>query len=179
MRSFTVFIASVLIVSTSPAQLQDALRIGSKAPDFTLPGGTKDTILSSGYHLADWTAKGPVVLAFYPADWSGGCTKEMCLMRDRFTDLGKLGVTVFGISGDYVFAHHEWAKQLGLPFALLSDHNHAVAKLYASYAESRGFNLRTVYLIDSHGMVAYIDPAYSTASDASFEKLRDAIGSMR
>jgi len=89
MRSSQFSLRSFLIASTSPAQVQDALRIGSKAPDFTLPGATKDTILSSGI-TSPIGREGPVVLAFYPADWSGGCTKEMCLMRDRFTDLGKL-----------------------------------------------------------------------------------------
>jgi peroxiredoxin len=154
------------------------LKVGDRAPDFTLPGATKDSIDRAGVTLSSRTGGDAVILAFYPADWSGGCTKEMCTMRDNFGDLGSLGATVFGISGDYVYSHREWAKALGLPFRLLSDHDHHVARLYESFNEKSGFNLRTVYVIDKLGTIAYIDPAFIAGSPDSFAKLKAALSSL-
>lgn len=154
------------------------LHVGDRAPDFTLPAARKDTILQGGVRLSSATGAGVVILAFYPADWSGGCTKEMCTMRDNFGDLGTLGATVYGISGDYVFSHREWAKALGLPFALLSDHDHHVARQYESYNEDSGFNQRTIYVIDREGKIAYIDPAYKAGSPESFARLKQALSTI-
>jgi len=171
----SICLASAAVALLLAASGGGTLRVGDKAPDFTLPGATRDTIDRAGITLSSRTEAGVVILAFYPADWSGGCTKEMCTMRDNFIDLGTLGATVFGISGDYVYSHHEWSKALGLPFMLLSDHDHRVARLYGSYNEESGFNARTVYVIDRQGTIAYIDPAYKAGSPESFAKLKSAL----
>jgi peroxiredoxin len=169
-----------VVVPALVSVLLDAgsLTVGDVAPDFQLPAATKDSVLAGGMRLSDVVGKNLVILAFYPADWSGGCTKEMCTMRDNFGDLGTLGATVYGISGDYVYSHHEWAKALGLPFMLLSDHDHHVAKLYESFNEKAGMNFRTVYVIDKRGTIAYIDPAYVAGSPDSFAKLKEALSSL-
>ncbi len=154
---------------------EDKLAVGDRAPDFSLPSATKDTINFAGVRLSGVVGQNNIILAFYPADWSGGCTKEMCTMRDNFTDLSNLGATVFGISGDYVFCHHEWAMHHNLQFALLSDHNHDVARLYQSFNPKTGYNLRTVYVIDRSGKIAYIDSSYKAGSADSFDKLKSAL----
>jgi peroxiredoxin len=161
------------------AQVGDRPNVGDTAPDFSLAGATKDSILADRVKLSDAASRNTIILAFYPADWSGGCTKEMCTMRDNFQDLGDLGATVFGISGDYVHSHREWAKSLGLPFTLLSDHDHVVAKAYGSFNERSGYNFRTVYVVARGGLVAYVDPSYRAGSAESFEHLRAALASIR
>jgi peroxiredoxin Q/BCP len=115
------------------------------------------------------------VLAFYPADWSGGCTREVCTFRDNFASLGSVNADVIGISGDYMFSHYEWAKHHNLPFRLASDHNHAVAKSYGSYNETYGFDRRTVFVVNKTGKIAYADMAYSTRDSVSFGKLQVAL----
>ncbi len=171
--TFTVRIfATCILFFALAGYAQDSVKVGDRAPDFTLPAATKDSLIRSGVHLADRIGNNSVILAFYPADWSGGCTKEMCTMRDNIGSLSDLGADVLGISGDYVWAHHEWAKQQQFQFTLLSDHNHAVAKAYQSYNPQSGFNKRTIYLLDRTGKVAYIDRAYDPGSDASFNKLK-------
>lgn len=160
------------------ARSEGGLKVGDQAPEFSLPAANRDSVLSSKIALADYAGKSVVILAFYPADWSGGCTKEMCTMRDNFADLGSLGAVVLGISGDYVYSHREWARALGLPFTLLSDHNHAVARLYESITEGREFNTRTVYVVDAHGTIAYIDPAYKAGAHESFDRLAQALHSI-
>jgi len=157
----------------------EPLKVGETAPDFSLPAATKDTIDWGGVKLSSVEGKNNIILAFYPADWTGGCTTEMCTMRDNFSSLAGLGATVYGISGDYVFSHREWAKYHNLPFALLSDHDHAVAKTYQSYNAQMGFNQRTVYVIDRKGRIAYIDLAYKAGSQESFDHLKAALQNLK
>jgi peroxiredoxin len=167
--------ALAVIPALHPLTADDQLRVGDAAPDFTLPCATKDTIDRAGITLSQAIGHGNIILAFYPADWSGGCTTEVCTMRDNFGALGELNTRVFGISGDYVFSHHEWAKFHNLQFPLLSDHNHAVAQRYSSYNHETGYNLRTVYVLDGRGLIAYIDLAYKAGSQESFDRLKAAL----
>lgn len=171
-----VAVAAALVPA---AMSQEQLRVGDPAPDFTLPYATRDTIVTSGLKLSEMVGTKNIVLAFYPADWSGGCTKQMCTMRDNFTALGDLHAFVYGISGDYVFSHREWARFHDLPFPLLSDHDHAVARRYASFNAKTGYNLRTVYVIDRRGTIAYMDLSYKAGSNESFERLSEALRGFR
>lgn len=149
-----------------------ALQVGDRAPDFTLPYATADTIVFHGEPLHDAVKRGIVVLAFYPADWSPGCTKEVCTLRDSFDDFAKLKVTVWAISGDQVFSHRAWAEQQHLPFRLLSDTKHKVAEAYGVFDEERGQNQRSVFVVGSGGKILYADPDYSVKDEADFQALQ-------
>ena len=151
-----------------------APKVGDPAPDFKLPYATAEKIFfrpDEQMSLSSLRGK-TVVLAFYPADWSGGCTTEVCTFRDTFADLGKLNAVILGISGDYVFSHHEWAKHHKLQFPLLSDHDHRVARMYDSYMEQYGYNKRTVYLIDKEGVVRYVNLAFKAGDKKDYDALR-------
>ena len=151
-----------------------APKVGTPAPDFKLPYATQEGIFmkpSEQMSLSSLRGKN-VILAFYPADWSGGCTKEVCTFRDTFAELSKLNATVLGISGDYVFSHQEWAKHHNLQFPLLSDHDHRVAKMYDSYMEQYGFNKRTIFIVDKDGIVRYVDLAFKAGDKADYDALR-------
>jgi peroxiredoxin Q/BCP len=165
--------------ATAAASATDTLRVGDVAPDFSLKYATKDSIPKERITLSSMLGKGPVVLAFYPADWSGGCTKEVCAFRDNFSSLSAVNAQVLGLSGDYEYSHHEWAKHHNLPFALASDHDHAVGKRYASYNEQYGVNNRTVYVIDKMGKIAYIDLKYSPRDDTSLKNLQAALAKIQ
>lgn len=159
--------ATVLAAAAAP-------KVGEAAPDFKLPYATQEKLFmkpEEQMSLASLRGKN-VILAFYPADWSGGCTTEVCTFRDTFMEFGKLNATVLGISGDYVFSHQEWAKHHKLPFPLLSDHDHRVAKAYDSYMEQYGFNKRTVYLIDKEGVVRYVNLAFKAGDKKDYDSLR-------
>ncbi len=164
---------------TFAAIAADSPKVGDKAPDFSLPMATKDTLVPGGLHLSSLVGKDLIVLAFYPADWSGGCTKEMCMIRDNFAKLSDLGVTVLGISGDYIYSHREWAKYHNLQFPLLSDHDGRVARLYNTLNEETGYNRRTVFLIDRTGTVAYVDRQYNPGTRDSFDALQNAVTKLR
>ena len=151
-----------------------APKVGEAAPDFKLPYATQEKIfMKPDEQMSLSSLKGKnVVLAFYPADWSGGCTAEVCTFRDTFMEFGKLNAVVLGVSGDYVFSHHEWAKHHKLPFALLSDHDHRVARAYDSFNEQYGFNKRTVYLLDKEGVVRYVNLAFKANDKKDYDALR-------
>ncbi|MBI4535902.1 MAG: redoxin domain-containing protein [Ignavibacteriae bacterium] len=175
-RLMVLFLTTLLVPQ---AHATEGPKLGNRAPDFTLPYATMDTIDRAGLTLSKAIGARNIILAFYPADWSGGCTKEMCTMRDNIGSLAELGAEVYGISGDYVYSHHEWAKHHSLQFPLLSDHNHEVATAYASFNPTSGYNRRTVYVVDRSGYIAYVDLEYSVRTPESFEKLKAALATLK
>jgi peroxiredoxin Q/BCP len=175
MKALLAVLFSLAVAGGSVAATDEPLKVGDTAPDFTLPYATKDSIARVPMSLSSMLGKGSVVLAFYPADWSGGCTKEVCDLRDNFSALAAVNAQVLGLSGDYMFSHHEWAKFHNLPFTLASDHDHAVARRYSSYDEKSGYNKRTVYAIDKSGKIAYIDLRYSPRDTTSLRALQAAL----
>ncbi len=171
---------SLLLLALSvPALAAEAPKVGDPAPGFVLPYATRDSVARDSLALASLAGRRNVVIAFYPADWSGGCTREVCALRDNFAALAALDADIVGISGDYVFSHHEWAKHHDLPFRLASDHRHDVARAYGSFNEASGFNRRTVFVVGRDGRIAYADPAYSVRDAASFEKLKAALAELK
>jgi peroxiredoxin Q/BCP len=165
---------STQTASASVKVMAPAPKVGQPAPDFHLPYATQEGIHMKPEEQMSLSAQRGknVILAFYPADWSGGCTTEVCTLRDTFAELSKLNATVLAISGDYVFSHQEWAKHHNLQFPLLSDHDHAVAKMYDSYMEGVGFNKRTVYLVDKDGVVRYVNLAFKAGDKKDYDALR-------
>lgn len=156
------------------ATVAAAPKVGEAAPDFKLPYATQEKLVMKPEEQLSLSAQRGknVILAFYPADWSGGCTAEVCTLRDTFAEMSKLNATVFGISGDYVFSHQEWAKHHNLQFPLLSDHDHRVAKMYDSFNAAYGFNNRTIYLIDKDGIVRYVNLAFKATDKKDYDALR-------
>jgi len=177
----TIFLAVLFLIlgANIQAQTPAAPVVGSSAPDFTLPYATKDSIAKVFLKLSDYVGRRAVIVAFYPADWSTGCTKEVCTMRDNFAALQSLDAEVLAISGDYVWSHHEWAKFHNLPFKLLSDHSHAVAKLYDSFNDKSLYNRRTVFVVDKNGKIAYENLMYSVADLQDFERLKSALAALK
>ena len=101
------------------------LKPGDKAPEFVLTNDEgKDTSLS------DLLQDGPLILYFYPADFTPGCTKEACSIRDLHDDIQAVGLSVIGISPQDVESHRKFRDKYELPFTLLSDPNKEVVQLY-------------------------------------------------
>lgn len=119
------------------------LKTGTKAPDFTLPDeANRDTTLSS------LLRSGAVVLYFYPADFTPGCTREACSIRDLHDAIVSSGLRVVGVSPQDVDSHVRFSKEHRLPFSLLSDPDKRVIRLY-DVDGPFGIGVRRVtYLID-------------------------------
>ena len=134
--------------------------IGDRAPDFTLPkaGGTAYNDITE-FTLSDALEDGPVVLAFYPAAFTSGCTDEMCAFRESMDAFEELEAQVYGISVDLPFAQNVWIEQEDLNFPILADWNHEVIHkydvvrpdLYGSIEAAR----RSIFVLDADGFVTY------------------------
>lgn len=101
------------------------LQIGDKAPDFTLPDQDGRPVT-----LSEACADGRLVIYFYPADFTPGCTKEACAIRDMHDDLASSGVQVLGISPQGSASHARFRERYGLPFTLLADPDKRVVRAY-------------------------------------------------
>jgi peroxiredoxin Q/BCP len=149
-------------------------REGDRAPDFSLPWASKDTAGVDPWFSLSFQRGKVVVLAFYPKDFTSGCTAEMRTFSDQYEDLFGEDVVVVGISADSLQTHRRFAQSLGIPFRLLSDPDQAVSRKYGS-ADRNGYNRRTVYVVDRKGRVAYADLRFGALDPRSYADLKAAV----
>lgn len=119
------------------------LEEGDRAPNFTLKDQSGEKVT-----LKDFTGN-RIVLYFYPADDTPGCTKEACQFNDLLPTLNNLGVLVFGVSPDGAEAHRAFKKKYGLNFALLSDPERTVMTKYGAYGEKMLYGKKVLGVIRS------------------------------
>lgn len=121
------------MTSTTQVFAQTAPAPGTQLPDFTLKLATKDSY-TTDFKLSDHLGKGPLVFAFFPAAFTGVCTKEVCDLRDNMAALGSLNATVFGFSTDKAPSNMMFIQKEHLPFNIISDPNREViGKLWPAY----------------------------------------------
>jgi len=151
--------------------------IGSKAPDFTLPNQDREAVT-----LSDQIKSGPVVLAFFPAAFSGTCTKEMCTFRDSMRELNAASAHVLGISVDTFFALKAWGEAQKLNFALLSDFNKEVIKQYGVVNENmiglRGIAKRAVFVVDRSGTIRHREVLDDARHEPDYGTVRQALAGL-
>ena len=134
------------------------ISVNQPAPDFELPSNQPENGRpGKKYKLSDFRGK-PVVLAFYPFDFSPVCTKENVCFRDDLKQFETLGAQVFGVSIDSVWSHDAFAKSLQLSYPLLADFHPkgAVAQAYGLYQEERGMTKRATVVVDKSGKVSWV-----------------------
>jgi peroxiredoxin Q/BCP len=119
------------------------LDIGARAPEFTLPDHTGETI-----SLSTLLRTGPVILYFYPADFTPGCTREACSIRDLHTAIQSAGLDVVGVSPQDPETHRKFREKYQLPFRLLSDTEKVVIKMYDVSGPLGFWVRRATYLLD-------------------------------
>ncbi|MCW4000673.1 MAG: peroxiredoxin [Candidatus Bathyarchaeota archaeon] len=127
------------------------VKVGDKAPDFTLPSQMGDNVI-----LSEYFGKKSIVLYFYPKDETPGCIKEACSFRDSYQQLADLGAEVLGVSGQSVESHVAFATHYGLPFILLADVDNRVRELYGVPKSMGILPGRVTYIIDKKGIVRHI-----------------------
>jgi peroxiredoxin Q/BCP len=119
------------------------LAAGERAPEFTLPDETgKDR------SLTELLSIGAIILYFYPADFTPGCTREACSLRDLHADVERAGLRVVGISPQNPKSHAKFKDKYQLPFILLSDEHKTVIKMYGVNGPLGIGVRRATYLID-------------------------------
>ena len=128
------------------------LAVGSQAPDFSLPATTGDTVSLSHYR-----GKRNLILVFYIGDNTPDCTRQLTSLQEERETLKACNAAVLGINPGTLDDHQRYQAQLGLTFPLLHDPGAQVAALYGARQED-GTVRRTVYLIDTQGMIRYGRP---------------------
>src|ERR1700722_4662824 len=134
---------------------RNMIKAGERAPEFTLPDETgKDR------SPTELLSAGAIVLYFYPADFTPGCTRQACVLRDLHSEIESAGLRVVGISPQGPASHAKFKAKYNLPFVLLSDEHKTVIKMYgvngplgvgvrrASYLIDGGRRIRDVVLAD-------------------------------
>ena len=129
---------------------------GTEAPDFRLPS-TPDQTLS----LMEFRGQ-PVILVFYPEDWSPVCSDQLALYQELLPEFQKFNAELLGISVDGIWSHLAFAKDRNLEFPLLADFEPKgeVARTYQVYRATDGTSERALYVIDADGIVrwSYVSP---------------------
>jgi len=148
--------ATLLACSSAWAQTpvsSTTLKVGDSAPDFTLPSTAGKPV-----KLSDFKGKKNVVLAFFPAAFTGGCTKEMQAYQLGGTKFEANDTQVFGVSTDNTPSQKVFAQQLNLTFLLLSDFaDRKVSQDYGVMMPGKGMDNRITFVIDKEGKISYME----------------------
>jgi peroxiredoxin Q/BCP len=124
------------------------LAVGNRAPDFTVHDQNDEPV-----RLTDLLRNGPAILYFYPADFTPGCTREACALRDLYAQLVAAGLCVAGVSPQSAQSHAAFAAKYALPFTLLCDPDKALARAY-DVIGPLGFGVRRAsFLISPAGLI--------------------------
>jgi peroxiredoxin len=142
--------------SDSATASSQPLPVGTPAPDFDLASGPDSRV-----RLSDLRGK-PVILVFYPADWSPVCGDELALFNEILPEFQRHDAELLGISVDGVWCHRAYQQARNLNFPLLSDFEPkgAVSRAYGAYRPRDGFSERALFVIDRDGVVrwSYLSP---------------------
>jgi peroxiredoxin len=154
-----------------------ALQPGTTAPSFRLHSTPDQEV------ALDELRGSPVILAFYPADWSPVCGDQMALYNEILPEFRRYGAQLFGISVDGVWCHRAFAEARRLHFPLLADFEPkgAVAKQYGAYREGDGISERALFVLDADGVIrwSFVSPiGVNPGADGILEALGKLGGKM-
>jgi peroxiredoxin len=149
---FLALAAALALSAQAPQAGKTSLKVGEMAPDFQLSSSTGKPI-----KLSDFRGKQTVVLAFFPAAFTGGCTKEMTAYTAEINKFKQAGAQVLAISTDNQPTLNHWAGELKSDYPYLSDFQRKVSAEYGVLIPERGIANRTTFVIDKNGKIQHID----------------------
>jgi len=164
------------MTNTTTRVTRGPLPPGVPAPDFTLPSGPDRKV-----SLRDFRGR-PVILAFYPADWSPVCGDQLALYNEVFPEFQRYGAELLGVSVDGVWCHKAYAENRKLHFSLLADFEPkgAVARAYGVYRNADGITERALFVIDGDGTIrwSYVSPIdVNPGADGILQALEEIVPS--
>lgn len=159
-----------------------ALKVGDKAPDFTLPSFTPSPELAQ-VSLSSFKGKN-VVLVFFPQAFTGVCTAEMCSMSDSFDSYKDMNAEILGISVDGTFVQKAFASANNIKYPLLSDFNRVAIRSYdvvhPEFAHGQKETAkRAVYVIDKDGIIRYVEVTPTPGDQVNFDAIKAAVSALK
>jgi glutaredoxin-dependent peroxiredoxin len=160
-----------------------SIKVGDKAPDFTLVSQTANG--PELVKLGDLIGKSNILLLFVPMAFTGGCTAEFCEISQGISAYDALNAKVLGISGDNPFAQEAWAQKEGITITLLSDYEHKVTEAYGvAYQQflpeknliMGGVSKRSAFVIDKAGIIQYAEVQEHPKDMPNFEAIKEVLG---
>jgi thioredoxin-dependent peroxiredoxin len=182
-RTLTATVALAITLPTAVlAQQQQAAiaspgpQVGDVAPQFTLPGATRDGVRSTPVSLAELKGK-TVVIAFFPAARTSGCTVQMQAYRDQYEKLFRGGkdVVVVGISADADTTLANWAKESNFPMLFASDSELQAAALYGSKRPTGKYVARNLFVVGPDGKITHKITPFNVMSQDAYAELGKAV----
>jgi peroxiredoxin Q/BCP len=161
MKKAVVFVFIVLFVLTCSLAAAALLKVGDKAPDFSLKDQNGKIVKLSNFAAEN---KSNVVLYFYPKDFTSGCTAEACSFRDNYAAFIKKGAVIIGVSFDSDESHVKFAKVNKLPYSLISDPKGVLGKKYGVPKFMGIMSDRVTFVIDKKGVIKYV---FQSVKDAT------------
>jgi peroxiredoxin len=149
-------LTALSVAQSVPAPSKLQLKVGDEAPDFTLPDTNNKPV-----KLSDFRGKKNVVLAFFPAAFTGGWTKELTAYQSGIGKFTEADTQVLTISGDFIATLNHWSKELGATFPMLSDYKRVVMKQYGVLNEQSFLATRTTFVIDMDGKIISLEEGNS------------------
>jgi peroxiredoxin len=155
--------------------MSSQIKVGDKAPDFTLP----DTEMKMR-KLSEFFGQ-KIVLAFFVGAFTSTCTKEMCTFRDSMARLIDLKAQVVGVSVNDPFSNKGFAEKNRLPFPILSDYKREVIKTYgleySNFAGLNGYTVakRSIFILDKDGIVRYVWVSEDPSVEPNYDEIQRAL----
>ena len=154
------------------------LKIGDKAPNFTLRASDKSEV-----SLEDYKGKN-VVLLFFPLAFTGVCTTELCTMRDDIASYQNLDAEILALSVDSLFTLEKFKAEQNLNFPLLADFNKNVARAYGALYEDfvldmKGVAKRSAFVIDKTGTIQYAEVLESAGDLPNFSAVKETLSGLK
>lgn len=158
-----------------------ALKVGDKAPDFTLKSTNGEAVL-----LSSFQNNKNVVLLFFPAVGTGICQKELCSTQDSMKDYENLDAQVLAISVDSPFAQKLWVDKYNFIFPLLTDFNKEVVKLYEAMYDVwlpgkfdlKGVAKRSAFVIDKKGIIQFAQVLENAGEEPSYDSIKETLSKL-
>ncbi|MDR3667157.1 MAG: peroxiredoxin [Ignavibacteriaceae bacterium] len=148
LKIISIIAMVVIVIYVVLAQTDLKLKVGDKAPDFTLQDA-----FGKSYQLSSYKGKSPVVVYFYPKAGTPGCTKEACGIRDDWSKFKENNIPILGISVDDKLAIKKFVDDYKLNFPLLSDADKKVSKEYGVVG-MLGYDKRVTFIVDKNSKIA-------------------------
>lgn len=162
-----------MTITAAPVRETTPIEVGAEAPDFALPDQDKKE-----FKLSEFKGKRPVVLFFYPLDWSPTCTKENACFTNDLSRFSKYA-EVAALSIDSAWSHKAWQEKMSLKHRLLSDMHRKVTKEYGMFLPAANISQRATVVVTKDGKVAWVKVEKDITKERDYNEVEQVLQNLK